>query len=45
MDALCQKTGVKIPTPLKGLKDKPVLHKSVKDKNQMADFVLETLGI
>lgn len=45
MDALCEKTGVPVPTPLKGLKNKPVLHKTVKDKGQMAEFVLETLGI
>jgi len=45
MDALCEKTGVPVPTPLKGLKNKPVLHKTVKNKEQMADFVLETLGI
>lgn len=45
MDALCDKTGVPVPSPLKGLKNKPVLHKTVKNKDQMADFVLETLGI
>ncbi len=45
MEALQAKTGVEIPKPLKSLKEKEVRHKSVKEKQAMIEFVLESLSL
>lgn len=45
MQALSDRTGVEIPSPLKNLKNKSIVHTSVKNKNEMSDFVLSSLGL
>lgn len=45
MQALSDKTGVEIPESLKVLKNKQVIHTSVKNKDEMPDFVLRSLEI
>ena len=42
---LNEKSGLKIPEPLKELKDKPVLHKETCEPAKMIDKVKETLKI
>jgi len=41
MDRLCELTGVPIPKNLRGLHHKSVLHTTVIDREQMADFVMK----
>lgn len=41
MEQLHALTGVEIPAPLKGLRDKPVIHRDVTQKDQMLNYVLE----
>ena len=43
MDELSERTGVPIPENLKGLNRKPILHKSICDKNEMEKYV-RTIG-
>ncbi len=43
MAALSEKTGVPAPAPLAGLRTKPVLHRNVYEKNEMAEFVFNCL--
>lgn len=45
MEDLNAKTGVAIPASLANLKSKPILHKTVKEKDKMAEFVMESLGV
>ncbi len=40
MERLCRMTGAKIPENLAGLRQKPELHNTVVDKEEMPDFVL-----
>ena len=44
-EKLSRVTGTPIPAPLAGLKDREVLHKSVREKGQMTDFIKENLGL
>ncbi len=39
IDALNEKTHVDVPTPLKGIKDREILHKKVIDKEEIVDFI------
>lgn len=41
IDALNEKTHVDIPTPLKGIKDREILHTKVIDKESIIDFIGE----
>ena len=41
--ALAKLTGVKVPSGLADLENKPVLHNTVCEKDKMADVVLEVL--
>lgn len=43
LDLLYEKTGVSIPRELKTLRQKPVRHKEVSDKNKMVETVRKTL--
>ena len=45
VDLLSAKTGAPVPAPLAALKSKPARFDTVKAKEEMADFVLSTLGI
>lgn len=45
IDVLSEKSGLPIPEPIQGLKDRPVLHPGVCDKNVLAYKVLEFLGM
>ena len=45
MEDLSARTGFKIPAPLADLKNKPVRHDNVCEKNAMADFVLKSIGL
>ena len=39
IDKLNQKTGVPVPKPLQGIKDRKVLHKQAIDKSEIIDFI------
>lgn len=39
IDALAGESGVPVPGPLKGIKERPVLHKTVIDRTEIADFI------
>lgn len=43
VDALYEKTKVPVPTPLKGIKDREILHKKVIDKEAIIDFIGEQI--
>ncbi len=43
MEQLHKLTGVPVPAPLQGLREKPVLHRDVTAKDQMLDYVLEVI--
>ena len=43
MKALEKETGVKIPAGLRGLEEKPVLHKNVCSAEAMAEAVMDAL--
>ncbi len=43
LDVVAELGGVKIPEPIKGLRNKEILHKTVCDKEQMKDIVLDIL--
>lgn len=43
VDALNEKTKVPVPTPLKGIKDREILHKKVIDKEAIIDFIGEQI--
>ena len=45
VDELSKTTGTKIPSPLAGLADKEVLHKSCVEKEDMAKFIADFLGV
>lgn len=45
IDILSEKTGLVVPQPIQGLKDRAVLHPGVCDKDVLAYKVLEFLGI
>ncbi len=45
IDLLSQKSGLEIPEPIRGLKDRPVLHPGVCDKDALAEEVLRFLGM
>ena len=44
VEKLSEVTNTKIPTPLAGLRDKEVLHKTCVDKSEMSDFIKNFLG-
>lgn len=44
VEKLSMETNTKIPTPLAGLKEKEVLHKTCIDKSKMSDFIKNFLG-
>ncbi|MBQ4155688.1 MAG: threonine synthase, partial [Clostridia bacterium] len=44
VEKLSSVTSTKIPTPLAGLRDKQVLHKTCVDKSEMSDFIKNFLG-
>lgn len=45
IDVLSEKSGLGIPEPIQGLKDRPVLHPGVCDKDVLAYEVLQFLGM
>jgi len=45
MEQLNRVTGVPVPANLQGLKEKPVLHTDVIDKEEMLDYVLSAMGL
>lgn len=45
MEDLAARTGCIIPKPLAELKNKPVRHDNVCEKNEMPDFVLKSIGL
>lgn len=45
IDVLSQRSGLEIPEPIKGLKERKVLHPEVCDKSALAEEVLKFLGI
>ncbi|WRK53553.1 hypothetical protein SD457_26785 [Coprobacillaceae bacterium CR2/5/TPMF4] len=44
IDKLHEKTGVMIPKPLVGIKDREVLHKQAIDKSEIVDFIKSEIG-
>ena len=44
MDRLAEKTGVPVPSNLRGLRERSVLHKDVIDREQILDYVLKKTG-
>lgn len=45
IDVLSEKSGLPVPEPIEGLKDRPVLHPGVCDRDVLAYKVLEFLGL
>lgn len=43
IDALNEKTGVEVPQPLQGIKDRKVIHQKVIDKEAIIDFIGEAV--
>lgn len=45
IDVLSEKAGLKIPEPIQGLKERPVLHAGICDKDVLAEQVVAFLGV
>ena len=45
IEVLSEKSGLSIPEPIQGLKERPVLHPDVCEKDVLAYKVLEFLGM
>lgn len=45
IDVLSEKSGLEVPEPIRGLKDRPVLHPGVCDRDALAEEVLKFLEI
>lgn len=45
IESLAGKTGVEVPVPIRGLKDKKIIHHTVIDKRDMKDLILDFLEI
>ena len=43
-DKLAYETGIRIPSPIEGLRQQPILHKDVCDKDKMVQYILKAEG-